>query len=98
MSSLLSTTVENVRGVRFLLKIGLHALYGTPWTELTFYSHSIPPQELLMECVFHTLTYLPFHLPFNYQYLDIYVRNRNATKLVLLELRDGVVGNPTSLF
>lgn len=93
MSSLISTTVENVRGVRFLLKIGLHAIHGTPWCELIFYSHSIPPRALLMDCVVHSLLKWPL-----YSYMDIYVRNRTATKLSLLEMRNGIVGNPTCLF
>lgn len=90
---LISSTVETVLEVRFLLKIGLHAIHGTPWSELTFYTHCIPYEELLMECVFHSLT----KLPFPYQYLDIYVKNRNATKLVLFEMRNGILGNPVYL-
>lgn len=95
MYPLMSTTVETIGGFRFLLKIGLHAVNATPWCELTFFGHSIPHEELLMDCVFHSLTkFLPFH----YQYLDIYIRNRNATRLVLFEMRNGFLGIPLSLF
>lgn len=89
----ISTTVENIRGFLFLSKTGLHAVHGTLWTELTFYTYSLPPYRFLIECVLHCLAKWPL-----YSYMDIYVRNVNASRLILFEMRNGIIGQAIILF
>lgn len=95
--SVILATIETVNETTFHLKSGLHAVYGFPWIELVFYTLNFPQREILLECIYYSLTKLPSQCLVPKQFLDIYVRNRDCTKLTLFEMRKGLICNERQL-
>lgn len=87
---------ETVEGVEFFLKISLHAFKGTPWMELVFKT-VLPEYDIKMKCVQHSLQLAKQNFPIR-NYLDIYVKNSTTTTLQYIKLRNGVLGEPDSMF